>query len=199
MKHLRLAVPTIDAVYIPEVDMQRKLQAKTNKYGNKFTGVDIKVAVLVDMIKKYFGKDILYVDSACYVRSLPHYEQHVDMLFLSENHRNVNNGVNIGVIGLKCNERTLRFWERVLSYVRDDGLWDQGIVNIMLGTGSDTIFVKKYGDLYKHDDHDHEFGVISWGVFQSHVVSKNTPEGCVVKFTGTMREKQTRLSTLLKA
>ena len=43
-----------------------------------------------------------------------------------------HNGVNIGFIAIKCNNRSLLFWQKVSIAVKHTALWDQEVVNFLL-------------------------------------------------------------------
>jgi len=109
------------------------------KYSNKLTGFDIKIDNLINMIKKYMGQTICIFDITTIFLKKPTFKQTHDMLFAKEFDSNNNNdrGVNLGLISVNCNENTLHFFEMVKNYINEYGLWDQGIVNVLLGVGKD--------------------------------------------------------------
>jgi len=120
---------------------------KKNKiYSNKFTGVDVKVKFVLKMIKQFYGKNILYLDCTSVIIKKPVFTQLYDMMFPYEklwDTFGTDYGVNIGVLGIHCNEKTLYFWEQVDELVYKGG-WDQGIVNILLGIGNKLIYTDNF-------------------------------------------------------
>lgn len=172
---------------------------KSKIWGNKFTGVDIKVKFVLKMIEKFDGRDILYLDCTSFIRNIPKYTQTKDMIFpretVDESCR-LHFGVNIGVIGLKCNAKTHMFWSSVDKLIQKGG-WDQGITNILLGNE------KSIGMVYKDSFSKNEQRNIltekeqfpTWGFFDKNQVIKANSSSLlnidtnIYKLTGSTKNK----------
>jgi len=110
-----------------------------------FGGNTIKTQLVIDKIKEYWGKLIIVADADLVF--LKKTEDRLlqelgdkDMLFLRERYDFEKNpyekaraNINIGFVLMRCNERSLAFWEIVQEQVVNLAGWDQEIANeIML-------------------------------------------------------------------
>ena len=175
---------------------------KSKIYSNKFTGCDIKVQVVIDNIKKHFGSHILYVDITSFINELPTFDNNVDMMFALENmhkeNNNVNNvGVNIGVIYINCNQRTLDFWTNVRNYINTYGLWDQGVVNYLLGVGRKLKSFEAHEKIMKNVVNPEHMTTPSWNVFDEKDVAINK-KSKIIKVTGDFETKIKSFNRLRK-
>jgi hypothetical protein len=114
------------------------LNAKAN---HSFSGgVTIKIELLIQSIKDNMNECIIFSDATIFVREkfadkLPHYFDIFkgnDLTFPNNNLSPDKKVYNIGLILIKCHERTLLFFEKVLEELKDKRGWDQAIVNEQL-------------------------------------------------------------------
>ena len=109
---------------------------KNNNHWHTFCGgVSIKIELIIQKIKENYNKHIIFTDATIFINKqnahlLPsffsQYETH-DISFAD----NTGFGAiyNIGVMQIKCNDDTLRFFEMVLSSLITHKGWDQQVVN----------------------------------------------------------------------
>ena len=194
--------------YCEEIEqdiMDKAFKNKSGIYSNKFTGVDLKVKFVLKMITKFHGQNILYLDCTSFIRNFPKYTQSVDMIFPHEkvfDSTKSDYGVNIGVIGLKCNERTHRFWSSVDKLIQNGG-WDQGIVNILLGTGDNLIYKDSFSKIEQDKIKNTEY-FPSWDFFDRNKVNISAnlsdlkKDACIYKFIGDYKIKEAMFKHLCK-
>jgi len=97
-------------------------------------GVSIKIELIIDKIKENMGNSIIFTDATIFINS-----NNINQLdeFFSEY---LNNDLcfandhgdgyyNIGIILIKCNIKTLTFFENVLIDLINSRGWDQDIIN----------------------------------------------------------------------
>jgi len=108
-----------------------------------FLNVTLKIELVIDCIKKNMNSYILFTDATIFVN-----KNNVSLLdkFIQEKIETnksmffvylKQDPINIGVLLLKCDEKVLTFWEKVLQRMTDTkkqghDVWDQGVVNQML-------------------------------------------------------------------
>ena len=181
--------------------MHEAFKNKIKLYSNKFTGVDVKVKFVLRMIEKFHGQNILYLDCTSFIRNFPKYIQDTDLIFPHERGSSqCDYGVNIGAIGLKCNDRTHKFWSSVDKQIQKGG-WDQGIVNILLGIGKNLIYKDSFSKIEREKlKETNDFP--SWRFFDTSQVKvagnladlkTNT---CIYKFIGDYKNKDTLLKVV---
>ncbi len=116
-------------------------KAKTSSDFAFYGGNTIKTQLVIDKIKQYWGKVIIVADAdVIFLR--PTEEQILkelgnnDMLFLKERKDSINHpfektplNINIGFVVIKCNNRSLAFWEKVQKDTAEMLGWDQEIAN----------------------------------------------------------------------
>ena len=102
-----------------------------------FNALNFKVRSTLDLICKNLGRTIILSDidieffRKCDAIIRAGLRSH-DVLFQSE-YWPSNGTINSGFVVIRCNERTLSFWEKVNSYsVKDFPLGDQSIINMLL-------------------------------------------------------------------
>lgn len=96
----------------------------------------IKTSRVIDAVRENMGSPILFTDIDIQFFAPIAHTVHgtlprVDMAFQHES----GDMLNIGVMGINCNQKTLVFWEQVLAEVRDSHCHDQAIVNRKLKQG----------------------------------------------------------------
>lgn len=116
---------------------------KTNNEFAFWDGNTLKVDVVIEKIKKYWGKILLFTDADLVFLKETEYEikkglKKSDILFLRERRedeliyeRAIQN-INIGFVAMLCNDSTLNFWKSVRDTVILSNGWDQEIVNEFL-------------------------------------------------------------------
>lgn len=194
--NIRFDIDEMDQEYV-----NSKLNQQNQVFNNKFTGCDIKVECIISKIEKFLGQRILFADmsSLCNDVSIfdmmDNVDDTIDMMFPLEDHKHVlkhpaSKGINIGVIYINCNLRVLEFWNRVLKVIRNDHLWDQGIVNVMLNVGTEHSYFNKFKTLIS-DDYVVD---INWDVFKPEDVCiildrKYIINSRIMKFVGCKETK----------
>jgi len=121
-----------------------RILAKANKACGRDTHTLMVIDSLRHCIKNNFTQ-LLWIDATSLVVSqvkVPDLGDQ-DILFAHET-ANPLSGVNIGVGLMRCNTRVLNFHDAISRYSRIFGGWDQGDVNIALGTGNITRYVTEY-------------------------------------------------------
>ena len=115
---------------------------------NKACGRDLHTMMVIDSLRHCIKNNftqLLWIDATSLVVSqvkVPDLGDQ-DILFAHET-ANPLSGVNIGVGLMRCNTRVLDFHDAISRYSRIFGGWDQGDVNIALGTGNITRYVTEY-------------------------------------------------------
>jgi hypothetical protein len=123
------------SVFTPEpikVDEIKVLNNCHTKY--YFTGCLLKIELLIDIIQKNLGNRIVFTDATWYINSskIEELEKHIieckyGMTFCNNNG---NGDINIGIIVIDCNEKTLNFYNSILSEINSDKTkHDQTLVN----------------------------------------------------------------------
>ncbi len=101
-------------------------------------GIEIwlyKTKKVISAIRDNFGKNIIFadIDIKFFKRTESSILKHIgefDILFQSDVFG--TKAVNIGFMVIKCNHKTLFFFERVLAKIENQGIWDQRVVCSML-------------------------------------------------------------------
>jgi len=112
-----------------------KIDDLTNKLGHTFFGgVSIKIELILQKIKENMGKSIIFTDATIFINSknvnelANFFNTYIDNDICFAD----NDGTgyyNIGIILIKCNLKTLSFFENVLSDLINFKGWDQDIIN----------------------------------------------------------------------
>jgi hypothetical protein len=99
-----------------------------------FGGVSIKIKLIIQKIVENMGSSIIFTDATIFINS-----NNVDQLvnFFSEYLNNDicfadndgNGYYNIGIILIKCNQKTLTFFKNVLIDLTRTRGWDQDVIN----------------------------------------------------------------------
>jgi len=95
---------------------------------------EFKTWNVIEKIKENMGDEIIIsdIDIQFFKPVLPLLKnamRHVDMVFQKEYE---SSGVNIGFIGIRCNQQTLEFWEEIQHRVKEQNIWDQKAANFLL-------------------------------------------------------------------
>lgn len=97
-----------------------------------FSGVSVKMELLIQEIKENQGNYILFSDATIFINEktvnnlVPFFESYKenDLTFVNENKIK-----NIGLILIKCSEETLFFFEKCLHVLKSTKGWDQSVIN----------------------------------------------------------------------
>jgi len=112
-----------------------KIDDLKNKSGHAFFGgVSIKIELILEKIKENMGSSIIFTDATIFINSnninelVDFFNKYIDNdLCFADN--NGNDHYNIGIILIKCNTKTLSFFENVLSDLINTKGWDQQVIN----------------------------------------------------------------------
>ena len=108
------------------------------KQGHHFKGVPIKIGLVISAIQSNLGKSIIFSDCTWSINKnnlttfqnlVSSLDKKYDFVF-ADNHNGQE--VNIGLILIHCNDRTLAFWQSIRDEFLPD-CWDQQMVNQKLG------------------------------------------------------------------
>ena len=122
-----------------------KIDDLQNNSGHTFFGgVSIKIELIIQKIKENMGSSIIFTDATIFINSnninelVEFFNKYTDndLCFAD------NNGIcryNIGIILIKCNIKTLAFFENVLQSLISSSGWDQEIVNEHLSNNTDLV------------------------------------------------------------
>lgn len=140
----------IQAIEVPQLEMDACF-SKTQKkfYDYRWRGCDVKPRLIVDCIKKHMGDYILFIDSdLVFIKPispiLDYYAENKYDIVVTEscfiampgNHC-LTGGGNVGLVFMHCNERVLKFFEKVRNEINDRNGWDEGIVKRLLSAPTD--------------------------------------------------------------
>lgn len=128
-----------------EQDEMQKCFEKTPKhfYDYRWRGCDIKIRLVIDSIKQNMGDYILFIDSdLVFIKPIApildyYLENDYDLVLTESCFINIakkyciTTGENIGIMFIKCSEKTLAFFEGVRDNILRNG-WDEGAVKISL-------------------------------------------------------------------
>ena len=120
-----------------------KIDDLESKNGHTFFGgVSIKIKIIIKKIKENIGDSIVFTDATIFINPnnknmlVDFFNNYIenDLCFAD----NDGNGYyNIGIILIKCNEKTLDFFTNVLHILSTDKGWDQDIINKQLSENTD--------------------------------------------------------------
>ena len=119
-----------------------KIDDLQNNNGHTFFGgVSIKIELILQKIKENIGNSIIFTDATIFINS----ENINEMVDFFNNYTDndlcfANNGdgyYNIGIMLIKCNMKTLSFFENVLIDLITIKGWDQEVVNRHLKYNND--------------------------------------------------------------
>jgi hypothetical protein len=140
----------------PIVIDQNSLPINESK-GHHFKGNPRKIELLIQCIEKNTGNSILFSDCTLFINNkcveefkkyIERISDNLDVVFANNV---IDKSVNIGLILIQCNQRTLQFWKLVLENFREYS-WDQRLVNRALG-------IEGFPRLLNHPG-------ITWGTFE---------------------------------
>ena len=107
---------------------------KNNSSHTFFGGVSIKIELILQKIKENMGNSIIFTDATIFINSnninelVDFFYKYLDNdLCFADN--DGNGYYNIGIILIKCNIKTLTFFENVLTDLTNKHGWDQDIIN----------------------------------------------------------------------
>jgi hypothetical protein len=107
---------------------------KNNSSHTFFGGVSIKIELILQKIKENMGNSIIFTDATIFINSnninelVDFFNKYLDNdLCFADN--DGNGYYNIGIILIKCNIKTLTFFENVLTDLTNKDGWDQDIIN----------------------------------------------------------------------
>jgi hypothetical protein len=99
-----------------------------------FGGVSIKIELILHKIKENMGNSIIFTDATIFIHSknvnqiAAFFNNYLDNdLCFADN--DGNGYYNIGIILIKCDMKTLTFFENVLDDLKNSRGWDQDIIN----------------------------------------------------------------------
>ena len=129
---------------------------KLSKVGHHFINNTLKIELVIDCIKKNMGNHIIFSDATIYindkVEDLYNYiilKQNTDIdIYFAEEHFNIN----IGFILLRCNEKTLLFFEQILNNMNE-----KKKNNILTHDQVETIIVKNNYNICKISSFEREY------------------------------------------
>ncbi len=118
-------------------------KSKTSNDFAFYGGNIIKTQLVIDKIKQYWGKYILVCDAdvVFFKRTEKILHELIgdrDMIFLrersesSEPFEKTPLNINIGFVLIKCNQKSLYYWETVQKRTKDKSGWDQEEANLVL-------------------------------------------------------------------
>jgi hypothetical protein len=99
-----------------------------------------KIQGMVTAIQKNMGSYILFTDATIFINKnkVRQFKKYIDS-YISKNHDMVyaylaQDPINMGVMLINCNDKTLAFYQNILSIMNDSiknhiDVWDQGLVN----------------------------------------------------------------------
>jgi hypothetical protein len=107
---------------------------KNNNSHTFFGGVSIKIELILQKIKENMGNSIIFTDATIFINS-NNTDELVDFFYKYLDNDLCfadNDGTgyyNIGIILIKCNIKTLSFFENVLTDLTNTRGWDQDVIN----------------------------------------------------------------------
>jgi hypothetical protein len=114
--HITSILKNIPSFVVKPILINDVINTQKNKH--HFDGINIKIELIIEQIKQNMGETIVFSDATIFINEknsnklyeyLLQYTE--DLVFINEFQ---NNCYNIGVMLIKCNEKTLRFFEQVL-------------------------------------------------------------------------------------
>jgi hypothetical protein len=143
-KQMKFTLEDDRVTLIPFVVEQSKMDRCFSKHKKRFydyrwRGCDIKIDILLECIRKNQGDYIIFVDSdLLFLKPISpimdyYSSEGYDLVLTQSCMLNVFNdyclstGANIGVMFIRCNAKTLNFFEKVKKDVEENG-WDEGVV-----------------------------------------------------------------------
>lgn len=107
------------------------------------SGLTIRIQATIERIKKYWGGLLLLNDADIVFlkatdETIRYQLKDNDMLFIKERADESNlyeralSNINIGFVLMRCNEKSLAFWEEVMERVKQKKGWDQEEVNLLI-------------------------------------------------------------------
>jgi hypothetical protein len=157
---------------------------ENNKYNHTFFGgVSIKIELIIQIIKENWENSIIFTDATIFINSnnvneLPCFFNNYldnDLCFANNNG---DDNYNIGIILIKCNSKTLSFFENVLTDLINNKGWDQQIVNQHLRQNNNLIIntfdrEKIYCDWKLNPDYKNTFLIYKSFIHHDKNVIKN--------------------------
>ena len=126
----------------PHFDLEPQLiediTEKEDKTKHHFDGLTIKIDLILAAIQKYMGEIIVFSDATIFVNKEKSHElkdfflqyQDYDLVFINEYITDDIIQYNVGMIQIKCSEKTLDFFNRVLERMKNTtDTHDQDAIN----------------------------------------------------------------------
>jgi hypothetical protein len=137
----------LDSVF--ELEAIKIDNLKNNSSHTFFGGVSIKIELILQKLKENMGNSIIFTDATIFINS-KNINELVDFFY-----KNLDNDLcfadndgsgyyNIGIILIKCNIKTLTFFENVLTDLTNNHGWDQDIINNHLLNNNDNLKVNAF-------------------------------------------------------
>ena len=113
-----------------------------------FGGVSIKIELIIQKIKENIGNTIIFTDATIFINKdranelkgfFDNYLEN-DLCFAD----NTDSFYNIGIILIKCSEKTLHFFENVLQDLIHSKGWDQEVVNKHISCNLNNLQINKF-------------------------------------------------------
>jgi len=116
---------TLNEFFDLEPALIEDIKELDNKDQHHFIGLTIKIDLIIDAIKRYMGETIIFSDATIFINKNKSHELKDYFLGYSENDITFvfeeGNGQNIGIMQIKCSEKTLEFFIRSLNNMIKDG------------------------------------------------------------------------------
>lgn len=109
----------------------------TNKSDHHFSGINIKIELIIEIIKNNPTETIVFSDATIFINEKNAHKLYEYLLQYTEElvfiHEFQNNCYNIGFMLIKCNEKTLKFFEQVLFLLNNKTfVHDQACINNLI-------------------------------------------------------------------
>lgn len=138
------------ARYTDEEWLSLGTDSQDDEFWGYYSGLTERIEVTIDRIKKYWGGLLLLNDADVVFlkgtdEKIRYQLRDNDIMFIKERNnentpyeRAVKN-INIGFVLMRCNEKSLKFWEEVMRRVKEKRGWDQEEVNLLLNENPNII------------------------------------------------------------
>ena len=152
-----------DFKYISDEDWNR---CKSNSEFAFFDGNTIKIEAVLEKIRQYWGKILLFTDADIVffreTKARILYElRDCDILFLKERrngevyYEKAVSNINIGFSAMRCNEHVLNFWKKAFEKTKKEKGWDQEIINNMIKSDPDSLKWKFFSEQFLNGNSIH--------------------------------------------
>jgi hypothetical protein len=128
---------TIGEFFELEHTLIEDIKELDNKDQHHFIGLTIKLDIIIDAIKRYMGETIIFSDATIFINKNKSHELKDYFLGYSENDITFifeeGNGENIGVMQIKCSEKTLEFFIMALdNMIKGGEVHDQSAIKYVI-------------------------------------------------------------------